>query len=178
MSSHTITREIQIDMGHRVPQHHSHCRNLHGHRYRILATVVGPLIERGSQEGMVMDFGFLKQAMMKEIHERFDHKLCLCRKDIVLYSIVNPHTINNGKSSLEETLKQTLWVPLLGTDNTAVVVIEEVPTAENLARIWFHMLEAAIADFARTEAGKVLNMTLDKLEVYETPNSMATFRRR
>ena len=60
-----ITREIGIDMAHRVTHHGSKCKNIHGHRYTIHAMVKGPLFESGEQQGMVLDFGFLKEEMMK-----------------------------------------------------------------------------------------------------------------
>ena len=41
-----LTRRIGIDMGHRVPDHGSKCRNPHGHRYEILATCEGPVINQ------------------------------------------------------------------------------------------------------------------------------------
>src|SRR4051812_45172843 len=76
-NTHTIAREIGIDMGHRVTFHGSKCRNLHGHRYTIQATCRGPLFVEGEQQGMVLDFGFLKEIMMKEIDEPCDHGMAL-----------------------------------------------------------------------------------------------------
>ncbi|MFW8587824.1 6-carboxytetrahydropterin synthase [Rhizobium beringeri] len=55
-----ITREIGIDAAHRIPHHESKCHNLHGHRYKIAATCVGPLCGDGEQTGMVLDFRFLE----------------------------------------------------------------------------------------------------------------------
>lgn len=70
-----ITKIVEWDMGHRVPNHHSKCRNPHGHRYRLELTVTGALIETpgGSSEGMVVDFGKVKQAMMERVHDVLDH---------------------------------------------------------------------------------------------------------
>ena len=42
----TITRKLEFDAGHRIPDHNSQCRNLHGHRYTLLITLVGAVIER------------------------------------------------------------------------------------------------------------------------------------
>src|SRR4051812_9687285 len=81
---HTATREIGIDMGHRVTNHGSKCRNVHGHRYTIEATITGDLIPDGASEGMVMDFSFLKEEMMREIDEYCDHALCLWVKDPIV----------------------------------------------------------------------------------------------
>jgi 6-pyruvoyltetrahydropterin/6-carboxytetrahydropterin synthase len=39
-----VTKIVEWDMGHRVPNHKSKCRNPHGHRYRLEVTIGGPLI--------------------------------------------------------------------------------------------------------------------------------------
>ena len=46
-----VTKVIEIDMGHRVPNHKSKCKNLHGHRYRFEVAVNGELAaEQGSSD--------------------------------------------------------------------------------------------------------------------------------
>ena len=37
----TITRKLEFDAGHRIPDHKSQCRNLHGHRYTLEITLTG-----------------------------------------------------------------------------------------------------------------------------------------
>ena len=81
METHRITREIGIDAGHRVPDHGSKCRNIHGHRYRVLATCEGPLARVGEQTGMVLDFGFLKEEMMTQIDAPCDHGMIMAASD-------------------------------------------------------------------------------------------------
>ena len=70
-----ITKEIGIDMGHRVPNHKSKCRNPHGHRYTLEVTITAPLIDTdgASDEGMIFDFGDIKKHMMEKIHDVLDH---------------------------------------------------------------------------------------------------------
>ena len=38
-----ITTRLEFDTGHRIPNHKSNCKNLHGHRYAIEVTVTGPV---------------------------------------------------------------------------------------------------------------------------------------
>ena len=54
-----ITKCLEIDMGHRVPNHKSKCATPHGHRYKIEVGVDDKVIDtKGvSDEGMVIDFG-------------------------------------------------------------------------------------------------------------------------
>lgn len=115
-----ITREIGIDAAHRVPDHASKCFNLHGHRYTILATCRGPLIDSGEQTGMVVEFGFLKEEMMAVCDTPADHATILWEGDPML-----------------EGLR-----PYLGK----LVVLPVVPTAENLARYWFDLLAPRVVE--------------------------------
>src|SRR5476649_2864811 len=63
----TITRKLEFDAGHRIPDHKSQCRNLHGHRYTLEITLTGQVIsvEGNSDNGMIMDFSDIK-ALAKE----------------------------------------------------------------------------------------------------------------
>src|SRR5260363_42553 len=48
----TITRQLAFDAGHRIPDHKSRCRNLHGHRYVLEITLQGSVIKtQGAQDG-------------------------------------------------------------------------------------------------------------------------------
>jgi hypothetical protein len=37
--------QARIRRGHRIPDHKSQCRNLHGHRYTVEITLVGKVID-------------------------------------------------------------------------------------------------------------------------------------
>ena len=54
----TIRRYVETDTGHRVPNHKSKCRHMHGHRYRFEAEIEGDVVDVSgvSEEGMLMDF--------------------------------------------------------------------------------------------------------------------------
>ena len=145
MSVFSITREIGIDAGHRVPLHGSKCRSLHGHRYTVQATCEGTLAEAGEQDGMVLDFGFLKDEMMVEIDTPCDHALILWCED----PLVGVLTGHEGCGKL--------------------YVLNSTPTAENLARHWFERLAPRVV--ARSEG----NATLVNIRVFETPNCWADF---
>src|SRR3954470_23184406 len=70
---YVITKEIEFDAGHRVPLHASKCKNPHGHRYRVVAHIVGELITEGPESGMVRDFSIVKQALTENVHDKYDH---------------------------------------------------------------------------------------------------------
>ena len=78
-----ITKSIEIDMGHRVMNHASKCKNLHGHRYKIEVGVDDKLITKKgvSDEGMVIDFSALKKIMIHTIDLDYDHWFIISIED-------------------------------------------------------------------------------------------------
>ena len=65
------TRRIQFCCGHRVKNHESKCRNMHGHNY-VLFCHVKPKNNLDSL-GRVVDFGVMKQLLGTWIDENWDH---------------------------------------------------------------------------------------------------------
>jgi 6-pyruvoyltetrahydropterin/6-carboxytetrahydropterin synthase len=169
---HWITREIEIDAAHRIPDHGSKCRNLHGHRYKIAATCMGPLFEQGEQTGMVLDFGFLKQEMMNEIDAYCDHGMIVWIQDPWLDAFLRQagHDLDGQFS------KQALLSKMNGDDQILLegrfgktLVLSAVPTSENLARHWFNRL------FPRVHERGGGRIALQRVDVWETPNCVATY---
>ena len=78
-----ITRRLEFDAGHRIPNHASQCRHLHGHRYAIEVTVSGKIVaaEGDSEQGMVADFSGIKALLDKHIVEPWDHAFLAYAKD-------------------------------------------------------------------------------------------------
>ena len=67
-----IFREFTFEAAHRLPNlppEHK-CTRLHGHSYRVVVTVAGPL---DPELGWVMDFGEIKSAW-KVIEGKLDHR--------------------------------------------------------------------------------------------------------
>lgn len=159
-----IMREIGIDMGHRVSLHGSKCRNVHGHRYRIQAEIEGKLAQGGEQDGMVLDFGFLKNDMLTFIDARCDHKLCLWVKDPLASFLFGPLY-----REAEQGVKFTGWFSEFIDHVGAVILIPSTPTAENLAELWFKWLRPSILEQCRGRGA------LHSVTVWETPNCKATF---
>jgi 6-pyruvoyltetrahydropterin/6-carboxytetrahydropterin synthase len=161
--SHHITREIGIDMGHRVTLHGSKCRNLHGHRYTVHVTLVGPLATYGEESGMVMDFGFLKEQMMEYIDKPCDHGTTLWVDDVQLAHALGPswHMVRDTVRDLGFCLTEWEWGKLY--------VVPFTPTAENLARHWFDRLVVPVDMESQGRA------RIHSVKVWETPNCSAEY---
>lgn len=165
---YTIDRKIEIDAGHRVMTHGSKCRNLHGHRYTIHAICQAEeLIQNGEQEQMVIDFGFLKDEMMKAIHDPCDHGLIMYRHDPILEYLLRGEF--RAMTPQGWILGQEFQVPLELSHVGKMLLVDFIPTAEKLAEHWFWRLVEPI--FQRSEKAAHLKA----ITVYETPNCHATY---
>ena len=73
----TLKSEIQFDMAHYLSGYVGKCKNIHGHHYRLVVKVSSQTLhESGQLRGMVDDFSEVK-AVLKEVHDLFDHKLVI-----------------------------------------------------------------------------------------------------
>ncbi|MEA3117419.1 MAG: 6-pyruvoyltetrahydropterin/6-carboxytetrahydropterin synthase [Paraburkholderia sp.] len=145
----TITRKLEFDAGHRIPDHRSQCRNLHGHRYVLEITLQGDVIEtEGAHDcGMVMDFADVKSLAMEYLASRWDHAFL----------------VFEGDTRVREFLESM--------PGHKTVVLDRVPTVENLAALAFETL-APVYD-----AHYGSNLRLRSVRLYETPNCWADFVR-
>jgi len=143
-----ITTRMEFDAGHRIPNHKSVCKNLHGHRYAIEVTIKGEIIEEivDSDFGMVMDFKDAKNLIKKVIVDEWDHAFIAFEKDLEVINFLN---------SLE---------------NHKTVILKRVPTAENMAVTALELLSIAF----KKEFGETIRPI--KVRLYETPNNWADAR--
>lgn len=145
-----VKKTIRIDMGHSVTGHKSKCRGLHGHSYEIIASVDDKVIDDHSKssDGMVIDFGDLKQAMMDVVDSKYDHGWCIWKED--------------PRATLLEQAN-ALWQYESGRFH----LTDYIPTAENLAKHWFIDLDKELRDKYKIK--------LYSIEVFETPTSSAVY---
>lgn len=140
-----ITRRLEFDAGHRIPDHRSQCRHVHGHRYAIEITLAGEIIEQDGDpgNGMVMDFSEVKTLAKKHLVDAWDHAFLAYRGDAPMVAFLQ---------SLPEH---------------KTVLLACVPTAENLVREAFAVLDAVYRDTYGN------HLRLERVRLYETPNCWA-----
>jgi 6-pyruvoyltetrahydropterin/6-carboxytetrahydropterin synthase len=85
----TCTRRIEFDAAHRVMEHGSKCKMLHGHRYAVEATFCNENLDK---LGMVIDFGAVKEILGSWINKNWDHNVILNIKDRELGNQINKIT--------------------------------------------------------------------------------------
>ena len=73
-----ISRYHEIDCGHRVVNHESKCKHLHGHRYRFTFRLTAPELDT---IGRVIDFSVVKSLLCEWLEDHWDHRMLLWEKD-------------------------------------------------------------------------------------------------
>lgn len=154
-----VTKEIGIDYGHTLPNHMGFCNQIHGHRARVIVAVEGSVIQEvGSSQGMVMDFKFIKQLMMEKIHDVLDHGFAIWKDDT--------HPVIAIINSLGAPKDVISTLDFIKARNSKVLVTDEPPTAEYLAKWAFNQIGGDIA---------VKGCQLMYIDWYETPNCFARY---
>jgi 6-pyruvoyltetrahydropterin/6-carboxytetrahydropterin synthase len=140
-----ITRRLEFDAGHRIPDHASQCRHLHGHRYALEVTLSGDVIHADGSpaNGMVMDFSEVKAIAKTHVVDAWDHAFLVYRGD------------------------RTVADFLASMPGHKTVVLDMVPTAENLAALAFRILDPLYHDSYGN------HLRLERVRLFETPNCWA-----
>ncbi len=140
-----ITRRLEFDAGHRIPDHKSQCRHMHGHRYAIEITLSGDVIDKqgDAANGMVMDFSQVKEIARSVLVDAWDHAFLVYAGDRAVIDFLA--TLPGHKT----------------------VVLDCVPTAENLAQTAFNLLDPAYRDTYGN------HLSLQRIRLFETPNCWA-----
>lgn len=140
-----ITRRLEFDSGHRIPDHRSLCRHLHGHRYAIEVTVSGDVtrMDGDPRNGMVLDFSEIKSLVRSHIVDVWDHAFL----------------VYQGDRQILEFLQSL--------PDHRTVVLDVVPTAENLAAKAYAILAPHIDELCDKA------LSLENVRIYETPNCWA-----
>lgn len=106
----TCTRRIEFDAAHRIMEHESKCKMLHGHRYVLEATFAANKLDK---LGRVIDFGEIREVLRTWIDDNFDHNTILSKKDKKLGENISAQT------------------------GQKIFYLDENPTAENIAKFLF-----------------------------------------
>ncbi len=145
-----VTKTLEWDMGHRIPNHQSKCRNPHGHRYKMEVSLQGKIIDKqgDSSESMILDFKDIKAIAETHIIEPCDHAFMYWNQDTQMLKFFKD---NPSFKSL---------------------CVSFIPTAEEIARWIFERLEAEYKDEYNTD------LSLVSVKLWETPTSSAYISRK
>lgn len=121
-----VTKRFHFEMAHILYGYDGLCSNIHGHSYYLEITLSGePLKAPGHpKDGMVLDFGDLKQLVKNEIINRFDHAL-----------MVNRIAPDDQLRSLEKSTER-------------IILVDFQPTSENIAAFIASILQKKLPSYA------------------------------
>ena len=134
MTRYKITKIIEFCYGHRLMNHKGKCRFLHGHNARIEVEMKADKLD---PNGMVADFGDIRDKVKEWVDANLDHKMLLCKQDPM--------------------------VKVLKDSHEPCFVMDENPTAENIAKLIFQQM-------------KKINIAVSEIRLWETPSSYASYR--
>ncbi len=89
-----ISKEFNWDMSHRLPFHDGHCKNIHGHTYKLRVEIEGIM----DKNGMVMDYYVLEKIVSQTI-KKLDHSFIVDKNDNIMLDFLKE---NNFKHYLIE----------------------------------------------------------------------------
>jgi 6-pyruvoyltetrahydropterin/6-carboxytetrahydropterin synthase len=113
-----IKSEESFDSAHFLKDYDGKCRNVHGHRWRVVAEVKGEqLSEEQQTRGMLFDFSELKK-ILKELCDELDHSM-----------------IYECGSLKEKTIEA------LREEHFRMIEVPFRPTAENFACYFYKKIE-------------------------------------
>jgi len=131
-----VSKSVSFCYGHRLLNYQGKCQHLHGHNARAVIT-----LERDSldERGMVEDFSEVKRLVWEWLDNEIDHTLLLHKDDPIL--------------------------PVLQASGERVMVTDENPTAEVLARMIYEYVAAK-------------GFPVTSVKLWETETSYASYSRK
>ena len=134
MQRFQVTKVIEFAYGHRLLEYEGKCRYLHGHNGLLEVDIDSSALDR---LGMVIDFGEVNDIVRTWVNDNLDHRMLLCKDDPI--------------------------IPTLKGMGEPLFLMDENPTAENIARvIW--------------QAARGAGLKVSEIRLWETSTSRATYR--
>jgi len=127
-----LTKEFNFEMAHALWNYDGKCKNIHGHSYKLIVTIIGYPIndETNTKNGMVIDFGIIKQIVKSKIIDNHDHALAV-DKNTPLATIFN-HNLNFDLKQLKN------YQP---TAENMIIEFAEILTKELPENVKLHSLK-------------------------------------
>lgn len=131
--TYQVIKSIEFCYGHRLQNYSGPCRNVHGHNARAEIIITSNTLD---DQGMACDFRTIKEKVKKWINENIDHRMILQKHDPLI------------------SVLQDLGEP--------VYVIDNPPTAENIARLI-------------CEKSRELELAVNEVRLWESNSSCAVY---
>jgi len=143
-----ITKAFGFECSHALMNYDGLCRNIHGHSYRLFVTITGNTLEKEGhpKNGMVMDFGDLKNIVFTEIIEKYDHTL-----------VINDAVSEEEKEHYRKTTGRLIFSPYQ-------------PTCENMVADFAAIIKSKLPENLELYCVKLFETPSSSAEWYATDN--------
>ena len=76
-----VSKEFHFEAAHALWNYDGQCKNIHGHSYKLIVTLIGTPINdsKHPKNGMLLDFSDLKKTVNQLIINQFDHAVLINR---------------------------------------------------------------------------------------------------
>jgi len=143
MNKVRVTKEFNFEIAHALWNYDGPCKNLHGHSYKLFVTVIGTPIddEKNPKNGMVIDFGDLKNIVKEEIVDPLDHAV-----------ILNQKAMQSISGEMEQMFERRLVLDYQPTCENLVIdfagrIIKRLPESLDLFSLKLHETESSYAEW-------------------------------
>jgi 6-pyruvoyltetrahydropterin/6-carboxytetrahydropterin synthase len=143
-----ITKEFSFEMAHALWNYDGKCKNIHGHSYKLIVTIIGfPLNDESNpKNGMVLDFGELKNIVKTKIIDTHDHALAI-----------------NSNSPLKDIFKEEYNFDLKQLKSYQ-------PTAENMIIEFAHLISNELPENIKLYSLKLFETATSSAEWFASDN--------
>jgi len=143
-----ITKAYKFDTAHSLPGHDGLCKNIHGHSYELLVTLIGePITDPQSPKyGMVIDFKDLKRIIKGLIVDEIDHSIILR---------------NDAPESLLREMKKNF---------DRILLVDYQPTSENMILDFAERIQKALPGNVKLHHLKLWETVTSYTEWYAEDN--------
>jgi len=143
-----LTKEFSFETGHALLNYDGLCKNLHGHSYKLLITIIGVPNEDSTSPkyGMVVDFGDIKQIVDEYVISKYDHSI-----------LVNKML---GEENIDALKKIT----------ERVIVTDKQPTCENMLINIVEIIKNKLPDYISLHSAKLYETATSYAEWYQSDN--------
>lgn len=138
-----LTKSFTFEMAHALFNYNGKCKNIHGHSYKLLVTVIGmpPTLSGDPTDGLLIDFGDLKRIVNGCVIEPFDHALVVQKK----YS-------NELNNALETNFERLIYVDYQPTCENLIIdfadkIKEQLPSTVSLHHLTLHETATAYCEW-------------------------------
>ena len=160
-NTYILRRKKHICFAHRLFEHRSKCRNIHGHNIEIEVNIAHSYPETFTDHSFYEHCDMEKlKSILDDYFDLFDHRLILYKDDILMdnFCSVNDSIDLSDEFRLRSNLNFYFCTDKLLGD---LVVSRHQPSLETLSKYWLEYLRFKLRE---------LKVQVRKLTIQETPN--------